>query len=308
MSDGIDLLDISALREEIDALLCGDGRPRPSGPRETEAILEDARQLLLRLSDAPEIVEAGMDWQAVRLTPPNGDRMITCWNEGEHATLIGEWTQGILSTWIVEVGEQYWAARETRHGQSRLSHDDEVAGPADRRPFADLERRSREELERWTRKHPPQERWACANCDWQNDPEDATCRVCDLPASNRAITFERRPTIDEEFSTLDVASQSNEMTLPPGMEDILRSVASAAKSVPATPRFEVVLLGFPPASRTAIVEAVRKTLHASTADAETLLATMPARIIGGLSVTKARDLSEKLESLGASIEIRKNRA
>ena len=299
MSDGIDLLDISALREELDAVLRTD---------DDGTILQGARRLMLSLSNAPETSDTTADWQAVRVAAPAGDRMITCWNEGQRATLIGEWTAGNLNTLIVEIGERYWGSRETKHGQSRLSHDAEVDGPADRRPFADLERRSREELERWTRQHPPKKRWACTNCEWQNEPEDPTCRACDLPAGARAITFDRRPTIAEELPVPDVAAQTDVMTLPPGMEDILRSLTPAATSALTPPRFEVVLLGFPPASRSAIVEAVCQTLHASTADAEALLATMPARIIGGLSVSKARNLSEKLEGLGASIEIRKSRA
>lgn len=300
MSDGIDLLDVRTLRGELDALL--------ESSRRGEALLRDARSLMLRLADAPETSDTTTDWQALRVTPATGDHLITCRNEIENATIIGEWTGSVLEIVIVEIGEHYWGSRATKHGQSRLSHDPEVAGPADRRPFANLERRSREELERWTREHPPKKRWACANCAWQNEPEDATCCVCDLPASVRAVTPETRPTIAAEFPLPDQAPRSDVLTLPPGMEDILRSVMGAVASVPATPRFEVVLLGFPKESRNAILETLRVTLHASAHDLETLLATMPARLIGGLSVSKARDLSERLERLGASIEIRKNRA
>jgi len=304
MSDGIDLLDLSELQPELDGFRSADVI------LEADSVLQSARQLMARLQLAAETDESTKDWQAVRVTQATGAHTITCWNEAAGITLIGDWNGGALESLIVQVGDRYWASRATNHGESRISHDPNVEGPADRRPFADLEKRSRDEMERWKKEHPRVERWVCANCSWQNERDHPTCRVCGIAKSApaEAIHPETRATIVESFPEPDEAPHNNVMNLPPGMDEILRALIAVAPKPPAEAQFEIALLGFAPESRGAIVEAVRDALHATEEDAEKLIATLPAVIRRGLSVKKARSLSERLQALGASIEIRKELA
>jgi hypothetical protein len=101
------------------------------------------------------------------------------------------------------------------------------------------------------------------------------------------------------------------MAEPPGLEQIFKTLLATIARAPAAPRFEIVLRGYSPEQREALLQAVRDALRAaggSVERAEEILSRLPSTIARGLSVNKARDLSERLEALGASLEIRKDRS
>jgi hypothetical protein len=315
------LLDLRALRAELETFLQRAENADPS-------IVGDARALVRLLETAPEDDPDTWDdlptlpgttplddnlslvsWTAVRISRENGERIVTCENARAQVTVIALLDGSGERSIMVGARGHFFTSRITKEGESLFSDDPDVAGPADRVPFSDLERRTREEAERWLREHPRERRWSCANCSWQNDAAAITCRGCGAARDVASAGNHVAPAEVPELAP--PAPPGPLMAEPPGLEQIFKTLLATIARAPAAPRFEIVLRGYSPEQREALLQAVRDALRAaggSVERAEEILSRLPSTIARGLSVNKARDLSERLEALGASLEIRKDRS
>lgn len=331
--DDVERLDLSAVSTRLDELVLST-RAEPA-----DALLARARSLVARLRNVaamPADAADGTGWQATRIVLASGEVTATCRNESMNATLVGQWLGDRLVFLWLEVGERYWGSRDTPRGESRLGSDENVAGPADGRFFANLEQRARDAMRQWKQK-TARDRWVCASCSWQNESGDTTCRICGLlppiapapapepstkpappsprtePALPRPIdldsTFVQTPAsagVDDTFVATQISAPLSD-----------RPAARRELDLPPPPtglRFEVLLLRFPPRSRAAVEDTLRESRRAGGDPAvdPALLDRVneghPVLAGRRLAIGAARDLCDRLESLGAAVEMRKDRS
>jgi hypothetical protein len=267
-----EVLDLRGLEPAFDALL------QRATSADRNAWIREAMAVLLRLRKAPPVTrdDPSAAWIAVR-TSSGEELTITCWSEQHGAVLVGIWRNGMLESLSLSMGDRIVATRMTSRGESRFSDDAGVEGPADRRDFGDLEARSREALQRWNAAHPRENPFAAHAVDAPPPPS--------LPTATEGSV-----------------SQQTELTIPDDFAPALQWIEAAVRAMPlAAPRFEVVLLAFPPESHDALAHFL------SSAGVVVSLDTVPVTLASDLGVGTARTFTERLEALGASIELRKER-
>lgn len=296
MSNAIELVDTRAVQSSLDALR----RQVLSSP--DAALLEGGKSLLLRLLEAParpldEPEPAELrGWIATRAAGPDGTRSITCWTEedGDGATLLGEWKGPSLDWWSVTIGDRSYV--------SQLAAPDPTA-PAS----PSLGDRARKQFQEWVSSHP-RRRSYCAVCSFENEEKASVCVMCGGVIAVAPAAFigkAPREAILKETQEIE----SVQPALPAQVVALPAPAPAPAERVPpiAAPRFEVVLRSFPRPQREALLVLLRDMLG-DTAHPEELIASLPAVIETRISIVRARELSDKLRTVEASIEIRRTRS
>jgi hypothetical protein len=328
-------LDLTPFRDELDEL----ARTAPAAAGSSGGpILRRAAALLQRLRDAPVIGEpAAGEWTGMRLVPREAVVEVSCWSppEGAECHLAAVWDAGSLVYLVVRSGDCFWGARQTPAGESRASADGAAEGSADRRWFADLERRSREVLARW-KEQERRSTWDCVRCAWRNEELESRCALCGAPGvgfTGLAAGGLADPTGDASDPADDrygwdrqpaglptglprsgrIAAEGAELTMPPGLEVGPADLASTRRvPAPGAPLYDVVLVAFPERQRSVVSEAVREIgavvgQEVDRARRAAWLATLPAVICRGVDVDDAETASRLLTMAGATADVRKHR-
>ena len=155
------------------------------------AVLSRARVLLEKLYRAPaeaapaqEPAGTAAGWQAVRLADAAGQEEIVCWSEADDSQVRGQWRGGVLTGLWVQAGSDFWSSQASPYGDTWASSAEETPGPGDQV----LDRRLEERV-RAAKREVAQARaapgWVCQRCGWENAAEDARCRGCLAPHTER---------------------------------------------------------------------------------------------------------------------------
>jgi ribosomal protein L7/L12 len=190
--NGVRPLDVGPIRMDLESFL----RELAAGRAvDDDAVLQRARLMLVRLRGRPaaggtasegtpegsaELAGAG-GWQAVAVDGGNDAGEVSCWKgAAPDAILHGQWRGSELELVYVAAGERFWSTRHTPDGESRASTDPTSAAAADRKRFADLGRRAREEMASWNEATAVPRR-VCGRCSWESDDAAPRCPVCGTP-------------------------------------------------------------------------------------------------------------------------------
>jgi hypothetical protein len=319
MEPGPDVLDVRSLAADLEALSRGAEAAARAG-----GLLTAVGPLAARLQAAPLAAggtdDAGDGWHAVRVVTGR-DEEIVCAREGAGApaSLQLSWTDGALELVQVQVGDRFWGAAQTADGESTTGTDAAGAGPADRLLVERVMRGIREEPLRFEREKADRE-WTCEQCSWTNHDSDQTCAFC----GGLGDAWAPKP----EPPTPSEAPRTHQMTLPPDLDaEVSRllglggvaSVAGVARRVARggatrqprdrAPTGDVVLEGFAPADRAAVVQAVGDVLQllgepVDPARAEALVDQAPAVVCARLPAASSDAALRLLRRAGAAAEFR----
>jgi hypothetical protein len=285
--------------------------------------LVPGRLRIARASDrhAGALDESG--WHAARVREGTRARDVTCWTVGrEPATVVyGRWTGQALEFMHVQAGDRFWAVRQTSTGQSFLSTDESIEGPADRKLFEDVARRIREEPARWELL-PTGDEWNCPRCSWPKQ-RSGPCEFCGIAGDPWAV---ERPSAQRrlEAPASRVAGRSAELELLDEYDELLDRLVADLTGMPSPVRppgpqtdddsvaGSIVLEGFDRSRQAAVIRAVmeaRKMSGDEPADlvhVTSLVEEATPVICAGIAARHAATIQRWLARAGAETRFRRD--
>ena len=176
----MEFLNVGDFASQLDGIVQAAGRAGAGA-----VVLELARSLLGRLREASvdERPRESDGWQAARLRDGPLEEEIACWQH--NADIRGTWAAGTLKYLHVGIGGQFWAMRATPGGESFMSTDESVKGPAELATEANNTGVLDRELKQWEKSRPA-DGWTCARCGWTNKEAERGCALCGTPGDTLA--------------------------------------------------------------------------------------------------------------------------
>ncbi len=284
----MELLDVRPLEQALDNVV----RIATAGAQ-AKAVLQLAQSVLKQARAAAAIEDdpGTRSWHGVRVV--DGElAQVTCWNESRDALLLGVWEGTTLNATQVTAGEHSWGVRETEAGESRISSDGELEGPADRARFSDVARRAQLRLGDWQSKNVAMP-WNCSRCSWNNLAGVTECAICGASAA-----------LVRSGAALPAHGDAGwGMVIPEVPQIAARAEGELEPSALTPAHYEVVLRAVPADRKVSIVTALRDCCG-SLSLAKQFAERAPAVVRERLSKTEADALRQQLEGAGAVVEVR----